>query len=535
MISLSFVDHFALQIAVIIGVLMLIAFAVWNARRRTIADVLHLAVHAQRSIAETRLSVHEVAERVLSHAFDFFAADGSAVAILENNVLRIRAASGSASQLPLQIPRSLLPDLIEPAVIREPRLVPGSLAVIPLRYSSQTVGALLLHCADGSFGDALEPLQLIAVSAAAALHHSLQLERNAATASERDAEIDALQRQFRAFMENMPAATFIKDETGHYIYANPFAATFFERELDDVLGATDEEIVPLRDSDDALAWHALDFPIVDASGRRFTGGIAFDITSLERAKSEIAALNRTLETRVAERTEELEAFSYSVSHDLRAPLRAVDGYARLLEEEAGALLNDDARRFLEVIQSETKRMACLIDDLLAFSRLGRTGIAPAPCNMTAMVHSVMSDVRRQYPGCDIHLDCDALPFALADATTMRQVFHNLLSNAVKYGKPGEPVRIEVRAKRHGDRIEYVVSDHGRGFDMRYADKLFGVFQRLHGAEVEGTGIGLAIVERIVRRNGGEVWAEGAVDRGASFHFTLAALAHETLPAEERIA
>jgi signal transduction histidine kinase len=228
-----------------------------------------------------------------------------------------------------------------------------------------------------------------------------------------------------------------------------------------------------------------------------------------------------LERRVAERTaelralnKELESFTYSVSHDLRAPLRAIDGFGRIIEEEYGPRLDDEARRLLAVVRSSSKQMGQLIDDLLDFSRLGRQDLGKQSVDMAALA-------REAARALGIQPALGELPAAHADPALLRQVWLNLLGNAAKYsGKRAEP-RIEVGGREEGAGSLYWVRDNGVGFDMRYAGKLFGVFQRLHGAdEFPGTGVGLAIVQRVVSRHGGRVWAEGRVGEGACFYFTL---------------
>jgi signal transduction histidine kinase len=219
---------------------------------------------------------------------------------------------------------------------------------------------------------------------------------------------------------------------------------------------------------------------------------------------------------------ELEGFSYSVSHDLRAPLRAIDGFSRIIAEDLGERLDDDSRRMLNVIRSEAQRMSRLIDDLLAFSRLGRQQVVPEPIDMHALAQEVFDELAALAPGRQLHLVLHPLPPAIGTPSMVRQAWVNLLSNAIKFTHGREPGVIEIGTQvgELGAPI-YYVKDNGAGFDMRYADKLFGVFQRLHsGEKFEGTGIGLSLVKRIVERHGGRVWAEAEVDHGATFYFTL---------------
>lgn len=253
-----------------------------------------------------------------------------------------------------------------------------------------------------------------------------------------------------------------------------------------------------------------------------------------RAEEELRSLNTHLEERIEARTEELraanhelEAFSYSVSHDLRSPLRAIDGFALALSEDCRAHLPTEGLRYLDIIRSGTARMAELIDDLLTFSRLSRLPITNANVDMDQVVRATLADLEAIRRGRNIELHVTALPPASGDLHLLRQVWVNLISNAVKYSARRDPALITIGALQREDGPVYFIRDNGAGFDMRYAGKLFGVFQRLHRMEdYEGTGVGLAIVKRIVTRHGGRIWAEAQLDVGATFFFTLPRSGHE---------
>jgi PAS domain S-box-containing protein len=253
-----------------------------------------------------------------------------------------------------------------------------------------------------------------------------------------------------------------------------------------------------------------------------------DITARRQAEEALNQLNASLEQRVIERTtqleaanKELEAFSYSVSHDLRAPLRAISGFSRIVLEDHAATLDAEGLRYLNMVDKSARQMGQLIDDLLTFSRTGRQSLTVQTVNTTDVVNACLTDLKGMQENRHVTISVGELPDCEADASLLKQVWLNLLGNALKYTRKRDPAVITVGSRREGGADSYFVRDNGAGFDMKYADKLFGVFQRLHLADdYEGTGVGLALVQRIVQRHGGRVWTEAKLNLGATFHFTL---------------
>jgi light-regulated signal transduction histidine kinase (bacteriophytochrome) len=259
-------------------------------------------------------------------------------------------------------------------------------------------------------------------------------------------------------------------------------------------------------------------------------GIEFieHVSEREKAEERVRTLNAELEERVMLRTaqldaanKELEAFSYSVSHDLKAPLRAIEGFSKIVVEENAETLDQETRRLLNLVRDNARRMGNLIDDLLSFSRAGRHALSIQRIGMESLVDSVWQELVSREPGRTFEFAVEQLPDAEGDQPLIRQVWANLISNAIKFTSPRDVGIISVGSRAGNESVVYFVKDNGVGFDMQYADKLFGVFQRLHSqGEFQGTGVGLALVHRIIQRHGGKVWAEGAVDGGATFFFSL---------------
>lgn len=368
---------------------------------------------------------------------------------------------------------------------------------------------------------------------------------------QRDRLLREREAGLRAILESALDAIVTMDQNGRIIEFNPAAESIFGHPRAAASGSDAVELtfparlreryraeratrIGRREETTGIRADGSEFPVELVATRfRQEGlpGFAWfvrDITERKRAEREIRQLNEELEQRVRERTRQLEAankelegFSYSVSHDLRAPLRAIDGFSQILLDEQAAALDAEGRRVLSVIRDNTVRMAQLIDDLLTFSRMGRTALRVAPVDMTQLAQTVADELTAAAQRNGIDVSVGDLPAAAGDLATLRQVWANLISNAIKYSGKREVARIEISGRRDGAENVYTIEDNGVGFDMQYSGKLFGVFQRLHSpSEFEGTGVGLALVQRIVHRHGGRVWAEGKPDEGAAFHFAL---------------
>lgn len=369
--------------------------------------------------------------------------------------------------------------------------------------------------------------------------------------SERRRAEEAL-RQEKAFTDrliaSLPVIFYAIDSTRHFVRWNDALRELFRvpdakmpsLELLALIHPDDRHAVAAHlqeaaefgqfETETRLITAAGDIRVYALTGRRLDDGLlvgaGVDISERQRAELELRHYRDHLEDLVGARTEELraanqelEAFAYSVSHDLRTPLRAIDGFSRILLEDYGPSLDAEGKRLLNVVRKNTGRMGQLIDDLLGFSRVSRKALRCDPVDMDALVRTVWEEL---WPTArPVHIDIQPLPTANGDAALLRQVWINLLSNALKFTSQKTEPRIAISGKRNGTETIYHVADNGAGFDMRYTDKLFGVFQRLHGHdEFEGTGIGLAIVKRVINRHGGRIWAEARIGEGATFFFTL---------------
>lgn len=362
------------------------------------------------------------------------------------------------------------------------------------------------------------------------------------------------ERHYRMLFEFNPHPMWVYDiGTMSFLAVNNAAIAHYGYTREEFLHMTIEDLMPQEERAHTIAhWRRLDLSqrqegvyrhirkngdfidvaiiadAIDFSGQPARLVLSLDITESLRAKEKIEQLNADLERRVAERTkeleksnDELEAFSYSVSHDLRAPLRHINGFVALFQDECGAAMPSSCREYLDFISESATQMGNLIDDLLTFSRFGRTDLRRSRFSMSDVVQEVLAQMASETQGRNIEFRIEALPEVWGDRSMFRQVWANLLSNAIKYTRPRPVAIIEIGCQEQGDKMEFWIRDNGVGFDMKFVGQLFGVFHRLHRAEdFEGTGVGLANVRRIIQRHGGHIRAEGEADHGATFYFTL---------------
>lgn len=378
--------------------------------------------------------------------------------------------------------------------------------------------------------------------------------------TERKQMVEALaarEREFRTLAENSPDNIARYDVNCRTIYVNPTLEKTLGHPASEMLGPTPAEAalidesreyyekvaqvletgkdaemdIIMPDKGEGMRFHNIRFVAERGADGAITGVLAIgrDVTERKQAEKDIQKINQELEQRVVERTtqleaanRELEAFAYSVSHDLRAPLRHIDGFLELLQKRTVEMLDERSQHYMDTISDAAKRMGVLIDDLLAFSRMGRREMAQKPVELGVLVQEVIREYEPETQGRLIHWHIADLPTVTGDLAMLRAVLANLIANALKFTQQRQPAEIEIGylPNQNAETI-FFIRDNGSGFDMAYADKLFGVFQRLHRVdEFEGSGIGLANVRRIIDRHGGRTWAEGQVNQGATFYFSL---------------
>jgi PAS domain S-box-containing protein len=374
--------------------------------------------------------------------------------------------------------------------------------------------------------------------------------------------------QLLALLDNTSAVIYMRDLDGRYMLVNRQYERLFKVRREEIIGLTDHDLFPAEIADEFRAndlqaaslggpvqveevapgedgphtYITVKFPLIDAEGKPYAVcGISTDITDRKRAEDQVSVLNTELEQRVRQRTAELEAstkeldaFAYSVSHDLRAPLRSIHGFSQVLLEDYAGQLDETGVTYLGRLQANASRMAQLIDDLLRLSRTTRAELSRRPIELGELARATLDELRATEPGRDVEVLIEGPMNAVGDAHLVGLALQNLITNAWKFTSKRSAARITVGSMvGPSDACVFFVRDNGAGFDPRFANKLFEPFQRLHTSiDFEGSGIGLAIVHRVIRRHGGTIWAESAPDEGATFFFTLASSAVPTEPEDE---
>jgi len=468
-------------------------------------------------------------------------ANGSSArqALVKQYAAALREYLGTASEAPLarayELGRKAATDgigLLELAMVHH-----EALANIPLHGAGERPAVAL---AAQFFAESLSPFEMTL----RAYQENARLLGLSGTLAKQNTEIERAREQLQAILDATTAVIYLKDADGRYLFVNRQFQRVLGVSREQIVGKLDIETLPaavaqifldndrqvlqervpqeleetIPERDGPHTYISLKVPLLDASGAAYAiCSVATDITERKRADE---ALRRAKEA-VEDANRELESFSYSVAHDLRAPLRSIDGFSQALLEDYAEQLDDQGKKYLRHVRESAQRMALLIDDLLSLSRVTRSEIQLARVDLSALARTIAERLRRSEPRRQVEFIINEGVSVDGDARLFGIALENLLGNAWKFTSKRECAHIEFGQLRKDGRTLIFIRDNGAGFDMAHVGQLFGVFQRLHSSrEFEGTGIGLATVQRIIRRHGGRIWAEGVVDRGATFYFTL---------------